>query len=570
MKTSPQYFKSTATSLFVGSILFLQSCSNTESIADETVAGGKTQLIVNVAGIIENTTPETQASLKTAKSNATEIKTMNFGNLQATFSVEQAPMNQFQSTNTMAARSVPALAAVTTQPDAPMEKDNTYRIFLYDKSNGNLISSTPLVSGTPQSLEVDKGKTYNYYAYSYNNKEALADVTSVPSAIDKDLLYTSGEVTIPKVKPQGELETVSLPLTFRHMMSRITVAVNARALFARITSLNAKFGSASTTFPQGTLDLKTGNITPGQAANFTGDIPLQNSKTYEDRVKETAFYTTASGALPLQVVVTNLNVKYDDTTTEAFTATINPTFNDLALAQGRNTIAGINLIKGSTVDPGGDIWASGNLYYDFAEKDPLYKYKIRPDDKIRLNAASYIDTDYWVIGASIPAGGAGNIPVFWNNPASLNLPYDQCAQVYPKGTWRLPYSSNFGALNRAASNQIGNIARNPYLEYTTGSQTIRFNMDGIVTSSSGNPGTFSNSFDVNGNANTSANASKYLTNTPYAEFMPTIEYARISQLGILNAPDPLFTGYTSKEYGKNYISGNDTERFQIRCIRVKK
>jgi hypothetical protein len=67
MKTSPQYFKSTATSLFVGSILFLQSCSNTESIADETVAGGKTQLIVNVAGIIENTTPEAQASLKTAK-----------------------------------------------------------------------------------------------------------------------------------------------------------------------------------------------------------------------------------------------------------------------------------------------------------------------------------------------------------------------------------------------------------------------------------------------------------------------------------------------------------------------
>jgi hypothetical protein len=54
-------------------------------------------------------------------------------------------------------------------------------------------------------------------------------------------------------------------------------------------------------------------------------------------------------------VVTNLNVKYDDTTTETFSATINPTFNDLALAQGRNTIAGINLIKGSTVDPGGDM-----------------------------------------------------------------------------------------------------------------------------------------------------------------------------------------------------------------------
>jgi hypothetical protein len=103
------------------------------------------------------------------------------------------------------------------------------------------------------------------------------------------------------------------------------------------------------------------------------------------------------------------------------------------------------------------IWASGNLYYDFAEKDPLYKYKIRPDDKIRLNAASYIDTDYWVIGASIPAGGSGNIPVLWNNPTSNNLPYDQCAQVYPKGTWTLPTSFNFGALNRAASNQIGNI-----------------------------------------------------------------------------------------------------------------
>jgi NADPH-dependent 7-cyano-7-deazaguanine reductase QueF-like protein len=69
----------------------------------------------------------------------------------------------------------------------------------------------PLYQATPQSLEVEKGKTYNYYAYSYN-KEALADVTAVPSAIDKDLLYTSGEVTILKVKPQGELETVPLPL----------------------------------------------------------------------------------------------------------------------------------------------------------------------------------------------------------------------------------------------------------------------------------------------------------------------------------------------------------------------
>ena len=94
-------------------------------------------------------------------------------------------------------------------------------------------------------------------------------------------------------------------------------------------------------------------------------------------------------------------------------------------------------------------------------------------------------------------------------------------------------------------------------------------MDGIVTSSSGNPGTFSNSFDVNGNANTSANASKYLTNTPYAEFMPTIEYARISQLGILNAPRSSFYRIHVQRIWKNYISGNDTERFQIRCIRVK-
>lgn len=101
--------------------------------------------------------------------------------------------------------------------------------------------------GTPVSLDAVKGGTYTWYAYSYNNNETIPEPANtanpaIDTAIDKDLLYATGEVVVAKT-PQNQQDTYNVAITFQHKVAQVSVKVDASILaeYATINSFKASF-----------------------------------------------------------------------------------------------------------------------------------------------------------------------------------------------------------------------------------------------------------------------------------------------------------------------------------------
>lgn len=129
----------------------------------------------------------------------------------------------------------------------PMPVGYTYRILIYDKATGLLWKTVQATSGTPVSLDAVKGGTYTWYAYSYNNNETIPEPANtanpaIDTAIDKDLLYATGEVVVAKT-PQNQQDTYNVAITFQHKVAQVSVKVDASILaeYATINSFKASF-----------------------------------------------------------------------------------------------------------------------------------------------------------------------------------------------------------------------------------------------------------------------------------------------------------------------------------------
>ncbi|MDR2230164.1 MAG: fimbrillin family protein [Flavobacteriaceae bacterium] len=190
----------------------------------------------------------------------------------------------------------------------------TYRILIYDKDTGLLWKTVLAASGTPISIDVVKGGTYIWYAYSYNNNEMIPEPTNIvnptiDTTIDKDLLYATGEVIVAKTL-QNQQDTYNIAITFQHKVAQVSVKVDASILadYATINSFKVSFAQ-NNYLKKGTFDIKVGSISHLQVVPTT-DIFTELSTT---NVWEANYYTADPAVLTsYKVNIDDLQVHFTD------------------------------------------------------------------------------------------------------------------------------------------------------------------------------------------------------------------------------------------------------------------
>ena len=456
--------------LFSFSLLILSSCAKKEvekQISPDQVA----QLAFSINGIEEasdGTPSKYQASLPQTNTDS-ESQLLQLGNISAEVSVTSGPIKtQTEPSN-------------SKQRAANMTDGYKYRVVVVNATTGAVVGSVQATASATGAqaeaakIDVVKGGTYKWYAYSYNE---AADVPVLPNeanpvftpSYDKDLLIASSgsnTVTVPGTPGQGSAVDVQVPITFKHALAKVTVRFDASSRTDAITVLNAALNSAAY-FNKGTVTL---NTTSGALAyNITGQHSVSAiNVTLPNNIVSSSFYTLPSGS-----AISNFQVNIANLTVGPLTAS-NKTVNfanTIVPAVGKEMIANINILDVTIVS--GVYWATGNLYYENGV------YKIRNEDTTPrpINAVSqYARTDGWNWMSIKP------YPTTYD-PRNL---VDPCKNVLPLNTWRMPTAAEYNTLlplaNSSTTYESASSFGSNFIGYdrfrqNASSKWVQFNKDG--------------------------------------------------------------------------------------------
>lgn len=428
-----------ATVLLATSGMLATSCSkdnNTTLEQKDDIDG--TNLVLSVVGTDEGQNSNDINKKGAASNIATKLKVQSFSDVDVVSSIDNnVPLkgirgisdNISQSSNSsaQAAASSKGLRAAVLAPGV------TYRLYLFSADGSQLVSSSQFSvdQPTPGTIAVTPGQTYKWYALSYNDATAIDDIsisnTSINLPENKDILYTSGDITIPST-PGAD---VALAITFKHKFSRIAIELNSMGVFG-----NMNAGDVSVTglaLKTGAIDVKTGAITP-KSTTFTPTINWASftniDPSYSD-AKIAYVYTAGTDALSnIEVSAANLAITHSDGVNRTFgaSAAIKVPFNlTPALGQSHRLLA--NIVESPLTATGSTVkWARSNLYH-VAGHNP---YRFFAENKLRSEGYSY-----FAFGSVIPG-----------KFATTATQGDPCALVYPAGLWKQPVKASFTGMVR--------------------------------------------------------------------------------------------------------------------------
>ncbi|WDF68330.1 hypothetical protein PQ465_18810 [Sphingobacterium oryzagri] len=308
---------------------------------------------------------------------------------------------------------------------AAMPAGNRYRILIYDNNNAYVgtIDATSGTAFTP-GFPVFRNTTYTWYAYSYNSTTSpavptnTANPTLTPAAGITALLYDSGTLTT--VAGSNKID-----ITFEHKLASIAIRLDARGMFATINSVTASNSTAGS-LSSGVLNLRTGaynSVTPNTSTTALGNW-INAATATGDTIKVAYFYTAATTPLTnFGVTLNNFVINLDDGTTRTFTAKPFTFSTSFTPQLGRRYTGTITLIE-SAVNVAGILWARSNLYH--RPSDQGYRFRHRTSNRYGATANPVGSNEYFNWGAR-----TSDI-----NAATQVL--NQCRQVFPYNTWRLP------------------------------------------------------------------------------------------------------------------------------------
>ncbi|CAM3665797.1 fimbrillin family protein [Elizabethkingia occulta] len=301
-------------------IFSVASCSPDNNDAS-SVGGEGMKMVIKIDGVIGTEVIQPVSKMAVASVNSTMPLTGNTSGLTtasgfiADAKAEQIPMNT--TGNQMLRSAIASTGNLNNNLIAatqPMPVGYTYRILIYDKTTGLLWKTLQATSGTAVSLDAVKGGTYTWYAYSYNNNEAIPEPSNtanpaIDTAIDKDLLYATGEVVVAKT-PQNQQDTYNIAITFQHKVAQVSVKVDASVLaeYATINSFKASFAQ-NNYLKKGTFDIKGGSISNLQVIPTTEIFTTLSPAN----VWEANYYTADPAALTsYKVNIDDLQVHFTD------------------------------------------------------------------------------------------------------------------------------------------------------------------------------------------------------------------------------------------------------------------
>ncbi|MCA5005928.1 fimbrillin family protein [Sphingobacterium bovistauri] len=231
------------TFLLLFPIIIIQSCSNkTDNIDIETaVPEGYGLIKVDLPEIVfqeENMGGDKNASTKSTAPTTNITVSDGF-----VCDVKLEPIGTARGLD-LSAKSFDKKAATITEQ---VKKDVRYRLYIFDKTTGNIVDSAKYIRGkesTVAPLKIVGGKEYTIIAYSINSTTTdpayLANKQNINSAEiinkDVDFMFYKQNITIPN------RSTNTLKIKFRHTFSQITTTVkldNATAAYSYIRNISS-------------------------------------------------------------------------------------------------------------------------------------------------------------------------------------------------------------------------------------------------------------------------------------------------------------------------------------------
>lgn len=415
--------------LFLTSFFFLTtSCDKSKQDGDAPQDG--TKLKVNVSGIEDeikftemSSSSKPQLSAKASLSSREVMSTS--GAVDALVSLEEHASVRNLEDIRLTSSSTSSISQGVKATNSPMASTVKYRILIYDQNN-NLVHNKVGTTGTDPVIDVYKGWTYKWYAFSINETGGVPDIDAYgkvakSSLINKDVLYASGTIT-----------TVAgsnfLGIVFKRKTANIQAKVNVRGMFATINdgtmvSLGDGSSQGNALMTMGDLDARTGNFSNVSTVNASvlGSAMKVDNATEGSAVKIANFYTLNTAAIAastLKVKFSPLKIRLDDARERTFTTLSYTVANSVTPAIGARHVASLRLIE-SPVLVKGVYWARTNLIYNASKLD---KYRLKS-----MPGGTNVDTkdqDFWNFMSETPTSPASNV--------------DACALLYPAGTWKMP------------------------------------------------------------------------------------------------------------------------------------
>ncbi|MGN0020939.1 MAG: hypothetical protein ACI35Z_09100 [Sphingobacterium hotanense] len=424
------------------SILFTnceKSDSNSETVNDGTL------LKVNVSGIENQATVKEVASSSkpqlSAKASIKAIETSVIsGDVEALMSLQEDESVGNSTGIRSGSSEIKSSSNQTKAANSLMGPTVKYRILIYTQ-DGTLVHNKVGNTGTDPVLEVFKGWTYKWYAFSINETAGVPNVeanglVSKANLTNKDVLYASGTIT---TSPGSNF----LNIVFKRKTANIQAKINVRGMFGTINdgtlvSLNDASSQGNALMTMGDLNPLTGTFTNISAVNASvsgAAMPIDNA-TEGSTVKVANFYTLNTSNIPastLKVRLHPLKIQLDDTRERAFTSLSYTLANALTPSIGSRHTASLRLIE-SPILVKGIYWARTNLVYD-ANKLDKYRLKSNPGG----TKVATKDQDFWNWMSATPTGAPSNV--------------DACSKIYPEGTWKMPDAQTWQALGQPDGNQ---------------------------------------------------------------------------------------------------------------------
>ncbi|WP_313187958.1 hypothetical protein [Sphingobacterium siyangense] len=289
-------------------IWLISSCSRKENL---DLANEGTKLTIQVAGVI-GTDLITMNKASASKSSSSTSSAGLASGFNADIHSEQIPISSIEASRSNTTISTKASSNRATTQN--MQSGFKYRILVYNKSTGQLWRTVQAVAGTPLSIDVTKGNSYAWYAYSYNDAEDLPEPTNlsdpaIETNISKDLLYAKGEITIAQTAANQQ-DNYPINIVFNHRVAQVYVKVDASILadYANINSIKVSFDK-DTYLKKGVFNVKNDQISQSEAVSTSTIF----SALEADNIYEATYYTVDLTAVSTyKIVLDDLNVTFKD------------------------------------------------------------------------------------------------------------------------------------------------------------------------------------------------------------------------------------------------------------------
>lgn len=307
--------------------LLTLSVSSCKKDKDSESAEGTSQLVFSVEGInntATNSINNKYASINRNNPSENAFSQIHLNNyIDLVSSAEEFPMKTSFDVSTPIATINKKLSTTT-----PVQSGIKYRIMIYNADTNQLIKNVEATVGVTESVPVEVGVNYKWYAYSFNTEHGIDPAsivgtdTIIAALSDKALLWAKSESNI-----TATATATPLTITFEHKVAEIVIEIDTKNLFGKITSINATFDQ--TNFYTGTLNIRTGNVTPDAAAYTSPILTIEDftqASSADSTIYRAYIYTTKPSEITsTRLKINSLVVKFDNgVTKEIFNDPVNP------------------------------------------------------------------------------------------------------------------------------------------------------------------------------------------------------------------------------------------------------